>query len=436
MQILKPGYPKYLLLSYLLFIPVVLFAQASSENILLDKEIKKELKSLLSRESVKQALQFIDKDAELTNEELIQINEVPAPPFEEGMRALLFKALLEKHGVDSAWIDGAGNVIGLLKGRNDRYVALDAHLDTVFPMDTDVSVQMLGDTLYAPGIGDDTRGLAVVLSVLRSIKQNEIQPESNIYFIGTVGEEGLGDLSGVKYLFSDQGLKIDSWISIDGGGLGRVTNKALGSLRYRVTFKGAGGHSWGNFGIVNPHHALGLAIAKFVKAADEYTSSGPKTSYNIGRIGGGTSVNSVPFASWMEVDMRSIDPERLKTMDQILKRAVEEALIEQNEIKRSGGELVVDLEVIGDRPSGELPDDMPIVQRSIAVLEYFDVKPSLSRGSTNANIPISRGIPAITIGRGGIGGGAHSLNEWWLDKDGYKAVQFALLILLMETGCH
>lgn len=433
MMILKRDFLKLFILS--LFITCSQFLVAQNLNkVQVDAKYKKQFKSLISKKSTKADLEFIQSDSELSNKELIALNEIPAPPFEEDNRGLAFKKLLETYGVDTAWIDAAGNVIGLLKGTEDRYVAIDAHLDTVFPIDTDVSVQFLGDTLYAPGIGDDTRGLAVVLSVLRTVKQSKLKPASNLYFIGSVGEEGLGDLSGVKYIFSDQGIKVDSWVSVDGGGLGRITNKALGSLRYRVTFKGSGGHSWGNFGIVNPHHALGAAIQKFVIVADEYTKEGPKTSYNIGRIGGGTSVNSVPFASWMEVDMRSVDPVRLKRMDEILRVAVTEALKEQNNIKRSGRELEVELTEIGNRPSGELPENLPLVQNALAVLDYFDIDPSLSRGSTNANIPISMGIPAITIGRGGIGGGAHSLNEWWLDKEGYKAVQFAYLILMMEAG--
>ena len=307
-------------------------------------------------------------------------------------------------------------------------------MDTVFPEGTDVTVKIKNDTLFAPGIGDDTRGLAMLITILRAMNQHNIDTEADVLFIGTVGEEGLGDLRGVKHLFSEKGPGIDSWISIDGGQIGRVNNKALGSHRYKVSFKGQGGHSWGAFGLANPHHALGTAIHYFAQEADAFTRRGPRTSYNVGRIGGGTSVNSVPFISWMEIDMRSIDPQRLDSMDIILKNAVQKALDEHNKMKRLGYDITVEMELIGDRPSGELSMDLPIIQRAMAATAYFGKRPKLSRGSTNSNIPISMGIPAVTIGRGGIGLNAHSLNEWWYNEEGHKAVQLALLLLLLESG--
>ncbi|MDZ7690652.1 MAG: M20/M25/M40 family metallo-hydrolase [Balneolaceae bacterium] len=179
-------------------------------------------------------------------------------------------------------------------------------MDTVFPIETDVTVEQSGDTLFAPGIGDDGRGLTTVLALLRSIDTLNLSFESDILFIGNVGEEGLGDLRGMKYLFREGGPQIDFFISVDGTRIKSITNGALGSHRYEVTFKGPGGHSWGAFGLANPHHALSRAITHFVDKAEEYTQTDPKTSYNIGRIGGGTSVNSIPFESWLEVDMRSL----------------------------------------------------------------------------------------------------------------------------------
>jgi len=338
-------------------------------------------------------------------------------------------------GMDSVWIDEVGNVLGLLEGtQGKRTVALDAHLDTVFPEGTEVKVRIQNDTLYAPGIGDDTRGLSMLLTILETIKTEQIQPKDNLLFVGSVGEEGLGDLRGVKHLFRTGGPKIDSWIAIDGGAIGRVNTKALGSYRYRVTFKGPGGHYWGAFGLANPHHALGEAISTFVKVADSYTSEGPKTSYNVGVISGGTSINSIPFESVMEIDIRSIDPKRLDVMEGYLSTAVEEALAHQNKIKRQGPELTVRIDKIGNRPSGELSDELPLIQRTLAATQAFGVQPYLTRGSTNSNIPIAKGIPAITIGRGGDGGKAHSLAEWWTNKEGHKAIQLALLILLMESG--
>jgi di/tripeptidase len=208
----------------------------------------------------------------------------------------------------------------------------------------------------------------------------------------------------------------------------------LGSYRYRITFKGPGGHSWGAFGLANPQHALGSAIHYFTIAGDEYTKTGVKTSYNVGRIGGGTSVNSIAFESWMEIDMRSESPKRLDEIDAILKSSVQKALEEHNALKRMGPDLTVDVKKIGDRPSGELSEELPLIQRSMAAAKYFGEEPRVTRGSTNSNIPISKGIPAVTIGRGGKGGNAHSLKEWWLDVDGHIAIQLALLTVLAEAG--
>ena len=244
----------------------------------------------------------------------------------------------------------------------------------------------------------------------------------------------MGDLRGVKYLFRKGGPKIDSWIGIDGLSLEKITNKGLGSYRYRINFKGPGGHSWAAFGLANPHHALGEAISNFVTLANNFTSKGPKTTYNVGVISGGTSVNSVPFESSMLIDIRSIDPKRLDEMEIILKQTCHDALEHQNKIKRIGPNLTLEIEKIGNRPSGELSDKLPLTQKSLAASNLFGISPKLSRGSTNSNIPISLGIPSVTLAWGGNGGKVHSLGEWWINEDGHKAIQLALLILLSESG--
>ena len=401
----------------------------------IQSSFQKEIKKLSRRTATKNAFALIEAQREQTLKDHILLTEIPAPPFKEEVRAAQFAKMLEAAGADSVWIDKMGNVIALRKGKSGKkVVALDAHLDTVFPEGTNVRVQMRGDTLYAPGISDDTRGLAMVIRILSVMNEAAVKTDADILFIGTVGEEGLGDLRGVKFLFSQQGVKIDSWIAIDGGAIGRVNNQGLGSHRYKVTFKGPGGHSWGAFGLANPHHAQGSAIHYFVKAADKFTAYGPKTSYNVGVMEGGTSINSVPFESSMLVDMRSVSPERLDSMDVILKTAVRQALAAQNQVRRLGAELTVDIKKIGDRPSGELPETLPLVQRAMACTAFFGKRPRLTRGSTNSNTPISMNIPAVTIGRGGEGRNAHSLDEWWLDKDGYKATQLALMLLLAESG--
>lgn len=427
-------------LSLILQHPSASYAQTAakkttSEKVAVDKRFEKEVQAVAKKAAVKKALQTVVDLEPQTVKDHVLLTEIPAPPFKEQVRAKQYGAMLLAAGADSVWTDEVGNVIAKRKGRTGKKtVVLEAHLDTVFPEGTDVSVKQRGDTLFAPGIGDDTRGLAVVLTVLRALEKNNIETEADVLFIGTVGEEGLGDLRGVKHLFRENGPNIDSYIAVDGGGLERITHVGLGSLRYRVTFKGPGGHSWGAFGTVNPHHALGKAIYHFTNEADAFTKEGIRTSYNVGIVGGGTSVNSIPFESWMEVDMRSESPERLKGISEILKAAVQKALEEENKTKRRGPSLEVTVDLVGDRPSGTLDPKMPLVQRSIAATKHFKAEPSLITGSTNANIPISKGIPAVTVGVGGVGGGAHSLDEWWINDKGHMAIQRTLLLLLTEAG--
>ena len=419
----------------LLFFSSNSFSQ--SEDIFVEKKFNREIRKIANNKKVKKAFEIILELEGKTQKNLIELTEIEAPPFKERKRAEEFARRLKETGIKNVWIDSVGNVLGYLQGtEGGKNIALDAHIDTVFPEGTDVTVRIDNDTLFAPGIGDDTRGLSMLLTISESINKSGISPKENILFVGTVGEEGLGDLRGVKYLFEKNDPKIDSWISVDGGEIGRVNNQGLGSYRYEVIFKGPGGHSWGAFGLANPHHALGNAISNFVDEADIYTLDGPKTSYNIGVLSGGTSVNSIPFESAMLVDIRSINPERLDEMEMILINAAENALNKQNSIKRSGPELTLEINKIGNRPSGMVEADTPIIQRTIAATRYFGSEPRLTIGSTNSNIPISLGVPSVTIGKGGIGGKAHSLDEWWLNKDGYKAIQLTLLLLLSESGIN
>lgn len=395
-----------------------------------------EVRRLAERPEVRQALRAIERIDPASRADLIRLTQIAAPPFKEGPRAQQFAAMLRSAGADSVWTDEVGNVLALRRGRGGarRVVALDGHLDTVFPEGTDVTVRVRGDTLFAPGIGDDTRGLVVVLNVLRAMNEAKVETQADVLFVGTVGEEGLGDLRGVKHLFRSGGPRIDSWIAVDGGAPERIVHRGLGSHRYRVTFQGPGGHSWAAFGLANPHHALGRAIYHFVEAADPYTRLGPRTSYNVGVLGGGTSVNAIPFEAMMEVDMRSGSPERLAGVDSLFQRAVRRALEEQNAMRRAGPPLAVDVQLVGDRPSGVLDPATPIVERAQAAARYLGLEPALEDGSTDSNIPIARGLPGITIGRGGASQGAHSPGEWWMDRNGALAVKNALLILLAEAG--
>lgn len=426
---------KRITLGLLMTFGLLSFSTMAQEKI--ETKYTKEVERLAKSKKVKAAFDFIKQQKDSTTVDLITLTEVLAPPFMEDERGKVFSQMLQEAGVDSIWTDKVGNVIGLRKGTSGEpgYVGVDAHLDVVFPEGTDVTVTKVGDTLMAPGIGDDTRGLAMLISMLKAMNKAKIKTEKDILIVGTVGEEGLGDLRGMKYIFNESGLDIDSWIAIDGGSIGRISNAGLGSKRYKLTVKGPGGHSWGAFGLANPHHALGKVIAVFSEDAWAYTSRDiPRTSFNVGRIGGGTSVNSIPFESWMEVDMRAVDPMNLDEIEAIFKTSVEKAIAEYND---SGvrDEVTYELTKIGDRPSGELSPSLPLIQRSMAASQYFGATPSLGRGSTNINIPISKGIPSVCIGRGGKGGGAHSLHEWYLnDEPGDESIQLALLITLAQAG--
>jgi len=389
-----------MLIGALLGVPTV--ASAQEPNYLLEAGYQEQLAALAASPAVVRALQLVEERDARVMADLLELTEIPAPPFMEEVRGARFLEMLLDLGVDSAWVDERGNVLGLRLGTgSDEVVAVSGHLDTVFPEGTDVTVRQRGDTLFAPGIADDARGLVTVLALLRVLNESDIQTSANLLFIGTVGEEGLGDLRGVKYLFRDGGPRIDTFIAIDGTGHQTITHKGLGSHRYRVTIRGPGGHSWSDFGAPNPVHALGRAIDYLDLSADAITRSGPRTTYNVGRLGGGTSVNSIPFEAWMEVDMRSESPERLATLDEVFQRSMNRAVDEANAQRREGDELTLDLELIGDRPSGEIAQSDPIVQRAIAATLFLGTEPTLDRSSTDANIPISLGIPAITIGGGG-----------------------------------
>jgi len=406
------------------------FAQKTSFD-----KYSSEIEKLAKQKNIQNAFKQILQLEPQTIKDHILLNEIPAPNLLEAKKGLKFAELLKVAGADSVWIDKVGNVIALRNGtKGKKVVVINAHIDTVFPEGTDVTVKMKGDTLYAPGIGDNSRGLMILLTVLRAMEAADVKTESDILFVGTVGEEGLGDLRGSKYIFNESDLQIDSWISVDGESIGSIVNEALGSVRYRIVFEGPGGHSWGAFGYVNPIHALSAAIHYFDNDANEFTKSGPKTSYNVGRIGGGTSINSIPYNAWAEVDMRSESSKSLDAIETILLKATNKALLEQNKMKRSGPDLTLQMIPVGKRPSGSIDPSVALIQKAMAASRFFGEEPQLSIGSTDASIPISRNIPAITIGRGGKGGANHSLGEWWINKDGYIAIQYALLVLVSEAG--
>lgn len=384
---------------------------------------------------IQSAFAHIDENHERGVAEVIELTEIPAPPFGEEVRGARFAEMLEETGFGTVTTDEVGNIIARRSGRKgDRVIAVAAHIDTVFPIETDVTVKREGNTYTAPGIGDNTRAMVMLLEIARAMVANDIEADADILLIGNVGEEGLGDLRGVRHLFREGAEPIDAFIAVDGGRRNRLIYAAIGSRRYRVTFEGPGGHSWGAFGLANPHHALGRAIEEFDVAASEVVKSGEKTTYNVGRIGGGTSINSVPFSSWMEIDMRSGDPEKLEEIVGVMKASMMKALEEENEGRDRGEELTVELKPVGDRPAGKGDLETPLVQRSAASMKAFGLEPNFRASSTDANIPISLKVPAVTLPRGGVTTGAHSLDETWTDEKTGMSTKLTMLVILSEAG--
>ena len=384
---------------------------------------------------VRRAVAFFDQTDAAAIRELIALTQIPAPPFKEAERAKRFAEMMRAAGADSVAIDEIGNVIAVRRGvRRTRRIGVAGHMDTVFPEGTDVRVRQRGDTLFAPGIGDNTRGLIAMLQAMRALVHAGIRADADIVFIGTVGEEGIGDLRGMKHIFRAGAPRMDALIAVDASSDEAITNGAIGSKRYRVTFNGPGGHSWSAFGAANPIHALSRAIRKFDDAAGRFTATAAATTYSVGRIGGGTSVNAIPAQAWAEVDLRSESPLRLASLDSIFHTSMVDALNEQNAVRTTGPELTLEARLIGDRPSGSTPANAPLVLRAMAATRALGLVPRLDESSTDANVPISRGIPAITIGRGGEEDRAHSTDEWWINTHGTRGLRRLLYVVLAEAG--
>lgn len=381
---------------------------------------------LAEEPAIKAALEAVKRNEPHFIDEQVRFCQIAAPPFHEEARGKEFERLFNNLGLENVRIDKAGNVIGVRPGASPHpNLVFAAHLDTVFPPETDVKVTRDGTVLKGPGIGDDCRGLALMLGVIQALKDGNVKTPGTITFVADTGEEGLGDLRGTKNLFNDS-LKgqIDKFVSVDGTGLS-ITNVGVGSYRYRVTFKGPGGHSFGAFGMANPIQAMGRAIAK-IDAFEVPTN--PKTTFNVGRVGGGTSVNAIPFEAWMEVDMRSSDKASLEAVNTKFKNAVQEAVDEENKRWNNNKPVSVNSELVGYRPAGSTSADSGIVITALAVSRIFGQNGRLGEGSTDSNVPMNLGIPAITIGGGGRGTGAHALEEAFDTKDSYLGTQRALLL--------
>ncbi|MBD1399630.1 M20/M25/M40 family metallo-hydrolase [Pelovirga terrestris] len=395
------------------------------------KAVRDTFADLGANPEVNAALEFIKADHVHTLNEQKEICAISAPTFEEKSRAEDYLRRFKELGLDETRLDAIGNVLGMLKGCAEApKLVVAAHLDTVFPAGTDTKVVEKEGIFHAPGIADDTRGLAEILGIIRTLKQSQIQLLGDILFVGNVGEEGLGDLRGTKQLFNDF-KDIDGFITIDGTGVGSITYRATGSHRYRVTFKGPGGHSYLNFGLPSAIHAAGRAIALL---ADLSPPKDPLTTFTVGTINGGTSVNTIAAQAEMLIDIRSNGREELLQLGSDILSIIKAAAAQENTHCNSD-QLTVDIELLGDRPAGFQSPDEPIVQAAYAAGKLLGINSQLGNpGSTDANIPISLGIPAISIGRGGTSGNIHTTNEWFDPTGAYLGPQKTLLTILALVG--
>ena len=387
---------------------------------------------LLARADVAAAVETLKTREPATIDEQVALSEIPAPPFKEATRAEAVRQRFAAAGLTGVRVDRIGNVIGTRRGRAARpHIVISAHIDTVFPEGTDVRVTRTGTMLKGPGIGDDARGLAVLLAIARVLAQSSIQTAGTVTFVGTVGEEGLGDIRGARHLVSTElAGTIDAFVSIDGTGLD-VTATGVGSRRYKVAFTGPGGHSYGAFGTANPIHALGRAVAA---VSDLTVPSSPRTTFNVGRIGGGTSVNAIPFEAWFEVDLRSADAAALADLDARFRAIVDHAVAAENARWGKPGQVSATLTVVGDRPAGVTPPGASIVRAALGATTAIGEKATLQEGSTDANAAMYLNIPAITIDGGGRGAGAHALDESFDTTDSWKGTVRAFLLTLALAG--
>ena len=377
----------------------------------------------------------LDVEHERIVEDIIKLVEIPAPPFKEAERAKAYRDMLLAAGLQDVEIDAEGNAMGLYRGSGPAggpVLVLAAHLDTVFPEGTPLKVRREGSKLYAPGIGDDTRSLAVILAYARAMKDKNVRPRTDILFVGNVGEEGPGDLRGVRYLLTKGKYKdrAKAFLSMDGTDPERVVNGGVGSRRYRISYKGPGGHSYSAFGLVNPMVAMGRTVTELYKTT---VPTAPKTTYAASVTGGGTSVNSIPNEVFMEFDFRSENPEELNKVEQRFLSIVQESADAENAARStSDGKIVAETKLIGDRPAGVTAENAAITQIASAAIRANGLTPQLVSSSTDANLPMSLGVPALTIGSGGSGGRAHSLDEW-IDvekQQSVKGMSTGLLMLL------
>lgn len=387
--------------------------------------------SIAQDKRVAKALAWFDKNADWITDQQIAITEIPAPEFAEKERGAFVAQILAANGLDVR-TDSVGNVIGEREGVQEKEVVLVvAHLDTVFPADTPVSVKRVQGRLEAPGISDDGSGLATLVGLARAIDQAKVKTQATVVFCADVGEEGEGNLRGMRELMNAYKERIRAVIAIDGAGTDFVTTIALGSRRLEMSVQGPGGHSWSDFGAPNPITALARGIVEFSRIS---VPDDPRTTFNFGMISGGTSVNSIPIEADVKVDLRSEDEAELSRLESELRKVFANAVSEEMAAASAGGSLKLKINMIGIRPAGKLAEDSPLLAAIENADRYLGNRSRIERSSTDANLPLSQGIAAIAIGGGGTGGGAHSLNEWYDPAGRELGLKRALLTILAVAG--
>jgi tripeptide aminopeptidase len=379
------------------------------------------------------AMDWFEPNLSSINEMQAKLAEIPAPSFQEEQRAAAVEPLLAAAGL-AVHRDKTGNVIGEMRGANEKEIVLvAAHLDTVFPAGTDVKVRREGTRMSGAGISDNGTGLAALVALARAMQAAKIKPRRTILFAADVGEEGEGNLRGMRALVDAYRANLKGVIVLDGSGTDHVTVKALASRRLEVAITGPGGHSWSDFGMVNPINALARASVRFINTK---IPAAPRTTFNLGQIEGGTSVNSIPHEARLKVDIRSESEDELARLEAALRDCVGAGVRDETESARdrSKGKLEWKVELLGSRPGGELAVGSPLLAALRGADEFVGNHSRLERSSTDANIPLSMGIDAIAIGAGGNGGGAHSLQEWYDPVGREMGLKRALLTLLDVAG--
>lgn len=396
------------------------------------------VRNLTEQPEFKAATHALGTSHERWVEDVITLTEIPSPPFKEQARAKVFAEMLRRRGITNVEIDEEGNVLGLRKGiQTGKAIVVSAHLDTVFPEGTEVKVRREGDTLHAPGVGDDSAGLATILAIIDAMNAGGLRTTRDLLFVGTVGEEGAGDLRGVKHLFTKGKYRdrIAAFFSLDGYGMQTFTRTGTASKRYRITYAGPGGHSYNAFGIVNPLAALSRAVVDLYKLK---VPAKPKTTFSASIVGGGTAVNAIPDKVWLEMDLRSESPAQLAKLEREFLAIVKKSAEEENRARSTqDGKVTVEAELSGERPGGETPAAANIVRLVTAAYNLEGINVRSLAGSTDANMPMSLGIPAVTLSRVVRNDRGHAVDEWiGVEEAENVKLRKILLAAIIATANH